>query len=141
MNRSAVAGSTLATLVLSASLLRIAAPSSQPSSVTPAATTQAPSASPPVANDQLEDDRLGPDGPWRASQRHFAGMFAGSKCDEGPEGGASLQGKTKAATHSASQNQPWCIPNGQHVDALIAIVPDPVNSHLALFFDRSIEAI
>src|SRR6201999_3070295 len=35
----------------------------------------------------------------------------------------------------------WCIPDKTPVAAMIAAVADPVHSHLALFFDRTIEAL
>lgn len=69
------------------------------------------------------------EGPWLASQKHFAGR--------GP------------CRYAASNPQSWCIApepkrlKGKAHDemAMIAIVPDPVQTHLALRFDRAIDAI
>jgi hypothetical protein len=69
------------------------------------------------------------EGPWIASQKHFAGR---APCPFGPNGPRS-----------------WCIApepkrlkgRAQDQRAIIAIVPDPVHAHLALRFDRAIDAI
>jgi hypothetical protein len=39
------------------------------------------------------------------------------------------------------RKQLWCIPDGARVQAMIATVPDPVQTHMALTFDRIIEAV
>src|SRR5215831_1500329 len=150
MNRNTVAGSTLATLVLGVSLLRIAGPTSQlPVSSTVAAAPYAPATlSRGTAKPVPKETGIEQEGPWRASQGHYAGMFPNGACPTEAVGafdrryGASGKPtRQEAATVSAGQRQLWCIPEGEHVRAMIAILPDPVNSHLALFFDRTVEAI
>jgi hypothetical protein len=94
------------------------------------------------------------DGPWKASRQHFAGARSGKECPAlslyspaqpptGPPGSISLfldDGRQEAATDP--REDIWCIPdNDDSVRAIIAIVPDPIHSHMTLVFDRSIEAI
>ena len=66
------------------------------------------------------------DGPWRASQEFFAGQK--TECP----------GNLVTAT---PRREKWCIPDSEPVRALIAIVPDPVRTRIALGFDRALEAI
>jgi hypothetical protein len=70
------------------------------------------------------------EGPWKASRQHFAGIQTEEECP-------SLEGKE---IHDA-RSQVWCIKKDLAVRAMIAIVPDPIHSHLSLAFDRTIEAL
>jgi hypothetical protein len=94
------------------------------------------------------------DGPWQASRKHFAGIWHEGDCpsyeseDAGGKNVASLDGVTlalKSGRQETSVSNPrervWCIPSGEQVRAMIAIVPDPVHTHMALVFDRSVEAV
>jgi len=77
-------------------------------------------ASGPVSPPPAVGERLVKDGPWTASQAFFAGL---------PDHPAS------------ARRQKWGIPAGRQVRALIAIVPDPVRTHMALNFDRVLEGL
>lgn len=101
------------------------------------------------------------EGPWRASRAHFVAGDQPSDCEESVE-------HPSAANHGGSEQDPayqfkemlgelepdgsitriskprqqlWKIPNCEKVQAMIAVVPDPVHTHLALVFDRSVEAL
>lgn len=92
------------------------------------------------------------EGPWRASQEHFAGLND-KECPSATDGLArtdiALVGATIPRFHGKAQKkvvanpreQLWCIPPSERVRAMIAIVPDPVQTHMALQFDRSVEAV
>src|SRR5262249_54913974 len=73
------------------------------------------------------------DGPWIASQRHFAGptpcISVTSPEDE----------KNQSLGTIGDDFQRWCVPDSETVKAMIAVVPDPVQTHLALRFDRAID--
>src|SRR5260370_39216679 len=69
------------------------------------------------------------DGPWQASRRHFAGKRAEGECP------------LFMARGEEPRDKQWCIPPQEQERAMIAIVPDPVHSHIALVFDRSGEAL
>ena len=82
-------------------------------------------------------------GPWLALRKHFAGRPgypsginpADSKTD------TSAQMPDCSALTGEDAFQPRCIPGAEPVKALIAVVPDPVHTHMALRFDRAIDAI
>lgn len=75
-------------------------------------------------NKPAETKPLPEEGPWKASQAHFAGE---TDCPPG--------------SITNPRRDVWCIPGAQKMQAVIAIVPDPVNTHMALLFDRSVEAL
>jgi hypothetical protein len=96
------------------------------------------------------------DGPWKASQAHFAG-WEKTKCP------ASFQEKTgsqdienlgnvllKLETNDsgktrldrvALRSKLWCIPKHENVRALVAILPDPVQTNMQVQFDRMIDGL
>jgi hypothetical protein len=47
----------------------------------------------------------------------------------------------EAAGCSSGYEERWGFPDGANVTAIIATVPDPVHTHLALAFDRTVDAI
>lgn len=97
--------------------------SAQPS---PTATTASESSQSSILKKKWQEE-----GPWRASRQHFAGIQTEKDCPP-------LEGKEI----SNPRSDVWCIPDKDVlVRAMIAIVPDPVHSHLSLAFDRTIEAI
>ena len=77
------------------------------------------------------------DGPWMASRNHFAGIWKAGECPALP----STSALAKGAADTRLYQQLWCIPPDERVTAMLAIVPDPVHTHMSLVFDRSIEAI
>lgn len=77
------------------------------------------------------------DGPWMASRNHFAGIWKAGECPPLPP----VSTLAKSAVASKLRQQVWCIPPNERVMAMMAIVPDPVHTHMSLFFDRSIDAI
>lgn len=77
------------------------------------------------------------DGPWMASRNHFAGIWKAGECPPLPP----ISTPAKGAADGEVRQQVWCIPPGETVTAMMAIVPDPVHTHMSLVFDRSIEAI
>ena len=93
-------------------------------------------------------------GPWIASQKHFAGtnrvcppqIYAEYAIPTDtvvtlPNGTILVTHRSPDPTSKASLNQLWCIPKGQRVRAMISIVPDPLQTHMSLSFDRTVEAI
>jgi len=46
-----------------------------------------------------------------------------------------------ATNTSDPRKQLWCIPDDVIVQPMVAVVPDPVHTHMALLYDRSVEAI
>jgi hypothetical protein len=104
---------------------------------------------------------LSGDGPWRASCKYWAaGRSAESPDDKSSDldltlhiSGKDLDSHIKKALSPESTCGPsddaWGIPkidpkDPEHepeISAIIATVPDPIHSHLALDFDRSIDAI
>ncbi|HEY6307635.1 MAG TPA: hypothetical protein VI488_14375 [Candidatus Angelobacter sp.] len=165
MKRAGIVGSVGGTLVLGALLLRNSAPA--PTPATPQAGTQSKASStlrrstntakrehPGTAGDGQKDDRLSEDGPWNASQDHFAGAWPGRECpaaeivDAGKKSVAALngvslvlQGDERERPIRNPRSDLWCIPDRERVAAMIAIAPDPAHTHLALMFDRTVEAI
>jgi len=84
--------------------------------------------------DETQRRRAPEDGPWKASQQHFAGAQSGRECPS-----RSLPTGTQDTDR---RKYLWCIPSGDNsVQAVIAILPDPIHTHVALAFDRSVEAI
>ena len=71
---------------------------------------------------------LAGEGPWIASQQHFAGLAPTPGCTLRP---------------FRNDLQKWCIPPDEqsNIKALIAVIPDPVQTRLALRFDRAVDAI
>jgi hypothetical protein len=121
--RTALTGSALGSLIALSVLLRGLFPTIV---IPPAASRRAPIAAPSSVNPMTED-RVG-DGPWKAAQRYFAG-WGPTGCgnpSEGPRTGV------------------WCIPESTpsspvRTRAVIAIAPDPIRTHMALTFDRTLE--
>jgi hypothetical protein len=98
------------------------------------------------------------EGPWIASQQHFSGYPgyspgmnpAQSEADSSAAAGmdssktehdSSTAGPDCSAVTGEAAFLPPCIRQGERVKALIAVVPDPVQTHMALRFDRAIDAI
>jgi hypothetical protein len=84
------------------------------------------------------------EGPWKASRQYFAGLQPEEQCpalsgDTGLEQTPQKFGDSQFINEERSKL--WCIPEKASVRAMIAIVPDPVHSHLLLAFDRSVEAL
>jgi hypothetical protein len=122
MTRAVTTGSTVGSLLALSVLLRALFPGVAVPSV-PASPTSPAAASPTTPAPAPADPGLD-DGPWKASQRFFAGGVP--ECD---------------AKSAAPRTKRWCIPDDTSVLALIAIAPDPVRTHMALQFDRALEAI
>jgi hypothetical protein len=161
MNRTGVAGSAAGALVLGALLLR----SSMPAPVAPALprggerrisstaprSTKATKA-PKTKSSKSKAGVYPEEGPWKASQQHFAGAgpegcppqdASGDKKRIASLGGVNLllQQDQRWETFSNPRKQVWCIPDDQRVQAMIAIAPDPAHTNLALMFDRAVEAV
>jgi hypothetical protein len=78
-------------------------------------------------------------GPWVAS----CGVF-GSSGRPGPPRGESIRLDSRAGDTTGQDVANWCLPAGTDAPVLsflIVMVPDPVRTHLALYFDRTIEAV
>src|SRR6476646_10510311 len=136
VRHTGVAGFALATALLGTLLYRSGgtlrpasgAESNQPAKALPVATEPAKKGR--TKSTSLAKGReIGIEGPWIASQKHFAGR---APCRSEPKDPSS-----------------WCVApepgrlkgRGHDERAMIAIVPDPVQTHLALRFDRAIDAI
>jgi hypothetical protein len=104
------------------------------------------------------------DGPWKASRAHFEGTQKNGECPViSPQKKFSNQKKLSkeiarlghvvlqlqqdvnnrktAPAQDKLDSQRWCIPDGEQVAAMIAIVPDPVQTNMRLQFDRMIDAL
>src|SRR5579872_803420 len=123
LKRVGAVGSAVGAVALGVLLIR----GSAPAPVTPGPQTQTRAHRPVKArlgqSSTAQPDQLPEDGPWQASREHFAGA-QGGEC-------ASIEDKGGR----------WCVPHQEKLQAIIAILPDPVNTHMALVFDRSMEAI
>jgi hypothetical protein len=100
--------------------------------------------SPPVSPAASDDER-----PWKASRDFFARTQSDDDC-LAQASRAKRQGATppKKENQSNKEDEPqklrrsrWHIPCTEVVQAMIAVAPDPVHTHMALGFDRAIEAI
>jgi len=131
MKQTGIAGSTLGAILLAFWVLRM-----PPG---PSATRQltAPPLSVASAAKTIESGaKSPPNGPWMASRGHFAGISHTGECP-------AFTGIPKSASQSPAVNlrqQVWCIPPKERVTAMMAVLPDPIHTHMSLVFDRSIEA-
>src|SRR5258708_6320267 len=137
MRRGGTVGSAMGALVLTALFMfRGGAPGPQPSSDQVRARGQVER---PADAKKNEKATFPEEGPWRASRDHFAGPAAR------PEGkktcAISLPQGHATGPGCGLRKDLWMIPEDQNVQAMIAIVPDPVHTHLALVFDRTVEAL
>lgn len=101
-----------------------------------------------AATDKANAAKLPQEGPWMASRRHFAGINKDIPGCQDSAVGPEPSGLTRAASaktpgtgDATRREQLWCIPGNEQVRAMIAIVADPVHTHMSLVFDRSVEAI
>jgi hypothetical protein len=77
-------------------------------------------------------------GPWTASCAWF-----GTRGQPIPNRAESLRLNSNAPERLGKETADWCLPvkNPPALSFLIVMVPDPVTTHLALYFDRTIEAL
>lgn len=141
MKQTGIAGSVIGAIVLA--LLAFRMPGKAP------ATKSESSAAKSISQAKEKQVKDVPEGPWLASRRHFAGITpqCGSSSATGQVDStqqppvASAPKALNSATTGGRRQQLWCIPEGEQVRAMMAIVADPVHSHMSLVFDRSLEAI
>jgi hypothetical protein len=93
------------------------------------------------------------DGPWQASCKYWSAAqsadLSSKKTSSDLDVTLHLSGKdidshikTAPAPESVcGTGDGWGIPHGSEISAIVATIPDPIHSHLALDFDRSIDAI
>ncbi len=140
MNRAGFAGSTLGAVLLAVLLMR--APATAPGASTNPQQGQSSAGQNSAANQAGDDSGKGP---WDASRRHFAGFEPGrcvlhAASKTGGQRKASPK-QAEANTQNTDKTARWCIPQNEQVRAMIAILPDPVHSHMSLVYDRSVEAL
>jgi len=77
-------------------------------------------------------------GPWTASCARFR-----TREHQPPNRSESLRLNSNAPEQLGKTPADWCLPseNTPALNFLIVLVPDPVTTHLALYFDRAIEAL
>ena len=138
MKTSLFAGSSIGSLLIAAAVFRAIAGGAGTSST--GLPTPAQSAPAPAANVTQEITGWPENGPWRATRTHFAGLWPRGKCPFYAAQTKDTQ-KSPASAITDPRRQVWCIPDTEKIRAMIAIVPDPVHSHMSLQFDRSIEAL
>jgi hypothetical protein len=128
-----------------------AAPSTQGASNAPPASKSDKGKKEPEAVKLVPRSQLGP---WVASCRFFGGaprspgvnldMLQPAKAQvdyfSSAESGVP-RGQNNSKTQKGHTQNRWCINATTRIQFVIATLPDPVNSHLALDFDRRIEAI
>src|SRR5579864_2962763 len=148
ITRTTITGSTIGSILLGLLLFRASSPtSSEPSG----ASLQEKRARAAAAS-LTTNPKQSAEGPWRASQNYFAGANPNpcpATASETTQKDVSTLGdvtlrllRSNLSTPAKDERkQLWCIPPGENVRAMIAIVPDPVQSPMQLQFDRSIEAI
>jgi hypothetical protein len=143
-----IAGSALGTALLTVFLVRGSAPG--PTAGREPQSGQATSLLYQTKGAQTGSaNTISEDGPWKASRDYFAERES-SPCSlaELSPGPQTTEAKTAMQSVAAAspggprlREKTWCIPHDATVQAMIAIVPDPLQTHMALTFDRSIEAI
>lgn len=117
-------------------------------------TSQSEKKEKPVAMKLVPRSQLGP---WVASCRFFGGpdrspgvnldMLKPSKAqikelsNAEPDADPDVPSRKIAPAGQAPKSNRWCTEDNPSITFVIAMVPDPVNSHLALDFDRRIEAM
>jgi hypothetical protein len=136
-------------------------PSSSPSSAPPGITGQQSFQSASIARltTAAQQKSAAEDGPWMASQDYFAGTQKNRECPaKSPRqrsreivlrvGELVLQLRTAnqrdARLQDKLHSQLWCIPDGKddkQMAAMIAMVPDPVETDMQLQFDRTVDAL
>jgi hypothetical protein len=154
MNRGGIIGSATGAIILAAVLLR--GPATVQNSVPGTARATSKSAVEHKNRNKAAGNKgryFPEDGPWKASQQHFAGTAPEPCPARTPRSG--LQ-KTVASSGSAKllleedgeeipienpRSEIWCIPDGEPVEVLIATVPNPAHTRMALMFDRAVEAL
>jgi hypothetical protein len=139
MKAGILTGSSIGSLLLAAALIRAVVGGPGVSSTSEVSSQLKPTPSPVTAEKQDRIDGT-QDGPWRASQMHFAGLWPHGKCPSYTAQTAKT-GKTSPGPGTDPRQQVWCIPGHEKIRAMIAIVPDPVHTHMSLQFDRSMEAL
>jgi hypothetical protein len=77
-------------------------------------------------------------GPWTASCARF-----GTRGHPAPDRSQVLRLNSSDAEELGRTADDWCLPSekASTLNFLIVMVPDPVTTHLALYFDRTIEAL
>ena len=142
MKQTGIAGSAIGAIVLALLVFRMP--------VRAPATRSESSAAKSISQAKEKQVKGVPDGPWLASRRHFAGITPECGGSSSATGQAdSTQKSPTASTPKALNDTPagrdrqqlWCIPQDEQIRAMMAIVADPVHSHMSLVFDRSLEAI
>jgi hypothetical protein len=89
------------------------------------------------------------DGPWLASCNYWsgvntaeAGQLSSSPVVTTAQNGDKQELKAAATGNASCNSGNWEIPDDKaEISVIVATVPDPIHSHLALDFDRSIDAI
>ena len=136
MKETGIAGSAIGAMILALLVLRMPGRAPAPKSESPASTSAS------RANDKQPKEV--PNGPWLASRNHFAGISpqcGGRGSVAGPPDSTRQTSGAASGSAAARRQQLWCIPQGEQVRAMMAIVADPVHTHMSLVFDRSLEAI
>lgn len=77
-------------------------------------------------------------GPWFASCALF-----GTHGEPGPNRSESVRLNSNARETLGGEPEDWCLPTEPTptLNFLVVLVPDPITTHLALYFDRTIEAL
>src|ERR1700674_3317898 len=112
-----------------------------------------------AASSQSETTPLTGEGPWIASCKYWAEVHSFDSPTPRETrtnldvtlhvSGKDVESKIRSAPapeSSCKSGDSWGIPikagaNGPEISAIVATIPDPIHSHLALDFDRSIDAI
>ncbi|HEY6352766.1 MAG TPA: hypothetical protein VI636_25505 [Candidatus Angelobacter sp.] len=148
ITRTTITGSTIGSILLGLFLLR----ASSPTSSAPSGASLQEKRARAAAASLTTNPRQSVEGPWRASQNYFAGVnqkpcpataVETTQKDVSALGDVTLRLLRSNLPFPAKdeRKQRWCIPSGENVRTMIAIVPDPVQSPMQLQFDRSVEAI
>jgi hypothetical protein len=167
MKRDTLIGSAVGSAILALSLLRSSGPSLSP--VPPAVSNQVQNvrvlnASTTKLTKADRQKSAAEDGPWKASRAHFEGTQKNGECpvisprkkfsnqkklskEIARLGHLVLQLQQDVNNREARQAQDklrsrlWCIPEGERVATMIAILPDPLQTNMRLQFDRMIDAL
>ncbi|HZI57328.1 MAG TPA: hypothetical protein VFF39_11160 [Verrucomicrobiae bacterium] len=138
MKRGTLTGSVAGSAMLALALLR-GSPSPTPAGLAEGSQVPNVVVSPSIELRTAGRGKKGPeDGPWKASQTHFAGILRNDEC---PSSSPHKHSRKTAGPKAAMHPHAWSIPPCENVAAMIAILPDPMQTNMRLQFDRTLEAL
>jgi hypothetical protein len=143
-------GLALVAILVLGSLTKLFLPSTGPSTAGPENAGAGIPAKAAAAGQEPNSAKPSKSSDWYPTQvrekiRDFFGEEYGPELDpyEGKANGKDASARGFDIDHACASVERWCVPPDikDKIRFVIATTPDPVHSHLSLFFDRSIDAI